>query len=85
MNRLTSIVLIGGLMLMGACQSKQSKQAAPVKKSAGELFAEAYQKGDWATVVAIGDTLIGEDDKMNLTIAYAEALKEIYGIVVNDD
>jgi hypothetical protein len=72
-------------MLMGACQSKQPKQAAPVKKSAGELFAEAYQKGDWATVVAIGDTLIGEDDKMNLTIAYAEALKEIYGIVVNDD
>lgn len=61
-------------MLMGACQSKQPKQTAPVKKSAGELFAEAYQKGDWATVVAIGDTLIGEDDKMNLTIAYAEAL-----------
>ena len=74
MKRITYILVLGGLMLMGACQSKQPKQAAPVKNSAVELFAEAYQKGDWATVVAIGDTLIGEDDKMNLTIAYAEAL-----------
>ena len=77
MKRTTYLFLFGGLMLMGACQSKQPKQTAPAKKSVGELFAEAYQKGDWATVVAIGDTLIGEDDKMILTIAYAEGLAAI--------
>lgn len=32
-------------MLMGACQSKQSKQAAPVKKSAGELLKESMKMG----------------------------------------
>ena len=60
-----------------ACKSradKQEKQSTSKEKSIGEQFAEAYQKGDWETVLSIGDTLIDEKDSMNLTIAYAEAL-----------
>lgn len=61
-------------MLLGACANKQPKPVVTVKKADGQKFAEAYQKQDWKTVVAIGDTLIDEKDTMNLTIAYAEAL-----------
>ena len=74
MKRLIHILIISGLVLTGACQSKQQKTVTPEEKTAGEIFAEAYQKGDWSTVVAIGDTLIGENDTMNLAIGYAEGL-----------
>ena len=74
MKRLIHILIISGLVLTGACQSKQQKPVTPEEKTAGEIFAEAYQKGDWSTVVAIGDTLIGENDTMNLAIGYAEGL-----------
>ena len=74
MKRIIIFLIICGLVLIGACQSKQTSSAAPEKKTVGEIFAEAYQKGDWATVVAIGDTLIGENDTMNLAIGYAEGL-----------
>lgn len=74
MKRLIHILIISGLVLTGACQSKQQKPVTPEEKTAGEIFAEAYQKGDWSTVVTIGDTLIGENDTMNLAIGYAEGL-----------
>ena len=72
MKRITFI--LGGLFFLGACAHKQPKSVVTTEKTVGEKFAEAYQKQDWKTVVAIGDTLIDEKDTMNLTIAYAEAL-----------
>lgn len=74
MKILFHIFIISGLVLTGACQNKQQSTVTIQEKTAGEIFAEAYQKGDWATVVAIGDTLIGGDDTMNLAIGYAEGL-----------
>jgi tetratricopeptide (TPR) repeat protein len=74
MKRLIHILIICGLVFTGACQSKQQSPVAPEEKTIGEIFAEAYEKGDWTTVVAIGDSLIGESDTMNLAIAYAEGL-----------
>ena len=68
------ILLISGLMLTGACQSMHSSPVTAEEKSVGEIFAEAYEKGDWATVVAIGDSLVGEKDTMNLSVGYAEGL-----------
>ena len=35
---------------------------------------EAYEQGNWDIIISIGDTLIGEDDPMNISIIYAEAL-----------
>lgn len=72
MKRITFI--LGGLLFLGACAHKQPIPVVTTEKTVGEKFAEAYQKQDWKTVVAIGDTLIDEKDTMNLTIAYAEAL-----------
>lgn len=74
MKILFHIFIISGLVLTGACQNKQQSTVTIQEKTAGEIFAEAYQKGDWATVVAIGDTLIGGNDTMNLAIGYAEGL-----------
>lgn len=70
----TFFVLLGGLLLLGACANKQPKPVVTVKKADGQKLADAYQNQDWETVVAIGDTLIDEKDTMNLTIPYAEAL-----------
>lgn len=70
----TVLTLLGGLLLLGACANKQPKAVVTVEKSDGDKLAEAYQKEDWETVVAIGDRLIGENDTMNLTVPYAEAL-----------
>lgn len=70
----TVLILLGGLLLLGACANKHPKPVVTVEKSDGDKLAEAYQKEDWETVVAIGDRLIGENDTMNLTVPYAEAL-----------
>ena len=66
MKRLIHILIICGLVFTGACQSKQQSPVAPEEKTIGEIFAEAYEKGDWTTVVAIGDSLIGESDTTSL-------------------
>lgn len=68
------LLLLGGLLLLGACANKQPKPVVTVEKADGQKLADAYQNQDWETVVAICDTLIDEKDTMNLTIPYAEAL-----------
>ena len=70
----TVLILLGGLLLLGACTNKQAKPVVTVEKSDVDKLAEAYQKQDWETVVAIGDRLIADNDTMNLTVPYAEAL-----------
>ncbi len=77
MNRTALIILLGGLFALSSCQRKQPTQAASVVKSDGQKLTEAYQKQDWKTIVAIGDTLVGDSDKMNLSIPYAEALAAV--------
>lgn len=74
MNKIALILLASGLLIVGSCTGKQQVPASSVKKSAGEILAEAYQNKDWETVVSIGDTLISDKDTMNLTVLYAEAL-----------
>ena len=74
MNRFSILLITSGLLVLSSCHNQQANEKVSVEKTAGELFAEAYQNKDWETVVSVGDTLIGENDTMNLTIAYAEAL-----------
>ena len=73
MRRTSLILIVGGLILLGSCQGKQQPQVKTNSKTDAEKLLEAYQNKDWKTVVAIGDTLIGENDTINLTIPYAEA------------
>lgn len=70
----TVFILLGGLLLLGACAKKQPAPTSSVEKPDGQKLAEAYQKQDWETIVAICDTLMDEKDTINLTIPYAEAL-----------
>ncbi len=76
MNMANKSILLGTLILLlcscGNNNSKGHKAEAP--KPAGVLIEEAYKKGDWDMIISIGDTIIGNDDPMNIAIAYAEAL-----------
>ena len=74
MKTISNILIVSGLIVLSSCQNRQISKTETADKPIGEVFAEAYQNNDWKTVVSIGDTLIGEKDTMNLTIAYAEAL-----------
>lgn len=60
-----------------SCQNRQLSSGVLVDKTDGQKFAEAYKEGDWETVISIGDTLIDDSDKMNLSIGYAEALAAV--------
>ena len=55
-------------LLISCNRSKKNPQ------NALELLCEAYDNNNWDKVIAIGDTLIGEEDPKNISIMYAEAL-----------
>ena len=69
----TLLVALG----LAACKNGVQKGVPQKVKSDGQKLTEAYQKQDWKTIVAIGDTLVGDSDKMNLSIPYAEALAAV--------
>lgn len=77
MNRKTRIIIFGGLLLLSSCNRRQPTLVASEEKSDGQKLTDAYQKQDWKTIVVIGDTLVGDSDKMNLSIPYAEALAAV--------
>jgi tetratricopeptide (TPR) repeat protein len=43
-------------------------------KRGGELIEEAYKQGNWDLIISVADTMMGDDDPHNISIAYAEAL-----------
>lgn len=69
------IIAIGVLvMLLCSCNNKSNNQQVNQAKQGGELIEEAYRQGNWDLIISVGDTLIGDDDPHNISIAYAEAL-----------
>lgn len=69
------IIAIGVLViLLCSCNNNTKSQQVKQPKRGGELIEEAYKQGDWDMIISVGDTLIGDDDPHNISIAYAEAL-----------
>ena len=69
------IIAIGVLVIMlCSCNNRSNNQQANQAKQGGELIEEAYKQGNWDLIVSVGDTMIGDDDPHNISIAYAEAL-----------
>ena len=66
--------MYGGLC---SCSHKSDHQRSIESKQDGQTLMEAYKNHNWNVVVAIGDTLIGDDDPKNITIPYAEALAAV--------
>lgn len=68
-------MILGALIIIVcSCGNNSKGQKAETSKPGGALIAEAYENKNWDLVISIGDTIIGEDDPMNISIAYAEAL-----------
>ena len=70
-NKLTLILLV---VVLCSCNNKSNSQRGDQAKQGGELIEEAYKQGNWDLIISVGDTLIGNDDPHNISIAYAEAL-----------
>ena len=68
-------IILGALpLLLSSCGNNIKGHKAETPKPAGVLIEEAYKNGDWDKIISIGDTILGDDDPMNISIAYAEAL-----------
>ena len=57
-----------------SCSKKSNSQQVSQPKRGGELIEEAYKQGNWDLIISVADTMIGDDDPHNISIAYAEAL-----------
>lgn len=69
------IIAIGVLVIMlCSCNNRSNNQQANQAKQGGELIEEAYKLGNWDLIISVADTMIGDDDPHNISIAYAEAL-----------
>ena len=69
------IIAIGVLVIMlCSCNNRSNNQQANQAKQGGELIEEAYKQGNWDLIISVADTMIGDDDPHNISIAYAEAL-----------
>lgn len=69
------IIAIGVLvMLLCSCNNKSNNQQVNQAKQGGELIEEAYKQGNWDLIISVADTMMGDDDPHNISIAYAEAL-----------
>ena len=69
------IIAIGVLVIMlCSCNNKSNSQPVNQAKQGGELIEEAYKQGNWDLIISVADTMIGDDDPHNISIAYAEAL-----------
>jgi tetratricopeptide (TPR) repeat protein len=71
---LIAAIVCGIIGFLSSCSDKKQAQSAPTVKVDGQKVVDAYEIGDWETVVAICDTLVDENDTKNLIIPYAEAL-----------
>ena len=57
-----------------SCSKKSNSQQVSQPKRGGELIEEAYKQGNWDLIISVADTMMGDDDSHNISIAYAEAL-----------
>jgi len=57
-----------------SCSNKSNSQQVSQPKRGGELIEEAYKQGNWDLIISVADTMMGDDDPHNISIAYAEAL-----------
>ena len=68
-------IAFGVLIIMFcSCNNKSNNQQVNQAKQGGELIEEAYKQGNWDLIISVADTMIGNDDPHNISIAYAEAL-----------
>ena len=60
-----TIVIVGAtlIFLFGSCNPNNKNP-----QNALDLLCDAYENNNWEKVIAIGDTLIGEDDPKNISI-----------------
>lgn len=70
-------IACGIIGFLCSCSDKKQVQSTPTVKDDGQKVVEAYEKGDWETIVSICDTLVDEKDSKNLMIPYAEALAAV--------
>lgn len=69
------VIFLGVLTIMlCSCNNRSNNQQANQAKQGGELIEEAYKQGNWDLIISVADTMIGDDDPHNISIAYAEAL-----------
>ena len=71
---LIAVIVCGIIGFLSSCSEKKQTQSTPTVNDDGQKVVDAYEIGDWETVVAICDTLVDENDTKNLIIPYAEAL-----------
>lgn len=71
---LIAAIVCGIIGFLSSCSEKKQTQSTPTVNDDGQKVVDAYEIGDWETVVAICDTLVDENDTKNLIIPYAEAL-----------
>ena len=74
---LTCLLVPVVLMAISSCSHKDPTKDSNLAKEDGQKVVEAYANGDWGTIVSICDTLMDDDDTMNLVIPYAEALAAV--------
>ena len=69
------VIFLGVLTIMlCSCNNRSNNQQANQAKQGGELIEEAYKQGNWDLIISVADTMIGDDDPHNISIAYADAL-----------
>jgi tetratricopeptide (TPR) repeat protein len=74
---LIAVIVCGNTCFLSSCSDKKQTQSVTTVKQDGQKVVEAYEKGDWETIVSICDTLVDEKDSKNLMIPYAEALAAV--------
>lgn len=75
MDMANKTMILGTLiLLLCSCGNNSKEHKTEEPKPAGVLIEEAYKNGDWDKIISIGDTILGDDDPINISIAYAEAL-----------
>lgn len=62
------------VIMFCSCNNNSKNLQVNQTKQGGELIEEAYRQGNWDLIISVGDTIIGDDDPHNISIAYAEAL-----------
>lgn len=74
---LIAVIVCGNTCFLSSCSDKKQTQSVTTVKQDGQKVVEAYENGDWETIVSICDTLVDEKDSKNLMIPYAEALAAV--------
>ena len=68
------LLIISLVLLLASCT--KSQHTTPVPNDLKEQIADAYQKGQWEKVIILTDSLVKDSFYGDLTLAYAQSLRE---------